>query len=454
MSRSVLKTLLLTSTLIVSGAAVAIADTAWVAAPSVIKGSLRAGTREAPVQPGDETVLTVRNLKPGATITVARGSELLTPQQLAVDEKGAVDVPIKVPADAEIGLHPLTVISHNPPGVMLVNLKLSKVVPASNEEAYEVTSAEVGERAYQSALSKDGKLFVASARGRNEESRLLRLNAETLAVEAEAKLAASADPKDGLIDVFGVGVDDANGRVWTTNTLNNTVTVYDAGDLSPIKVFEEGSIAHPRDVVIDQANGRAYVNAALTGAVEVYDSKTLEHVDTLRFDAAAGRAVFGTVSLDLDEKAGRLYSVSRDTPWVGWIDLKTGKSTTFEVPQMSGGTAIAHDPETGRMYVASQDSDNLIVLDSEGRVLADTYIGAGGLGVAWDPATKRVYAATRAGGTVAVLDSDGKMVANLPLGDLPNHLTTGPDGAVYAVAMYGPKDDDQSGSVSRITPRK
>ncbi|HMR32268.1 MAG TPA: hypothetical protein PKA13_18580 [Geminicoccaceae bacterium] len=454
MSRSVLRTLLLTSTLIVSGAAVAIAETAWIGAPSTIKGSLRAGTREAPVQPGDETVLTVRNLKPGATITVVRGSELLTPQQLAVDEKGAVDVPIKVPADAEIGLHPLTVISHNPPGVMLVNLKLSKVVPASNEGAYAVTSAEVGERAYQSALSKDGKLFVASARGRNEESRLLRLNAETLEVEAEAKLAASADPKDGLIDVFGVGVDDANGRVWTTNTLNNTVTVYDAGDLSPIKVFEEGSIAHPRDVVIDQANGRAYVNAALTGAVEVYDSKTLEHVDTLHFDAAAGRAIFGTVSLDLDEKAGRLYSVSRDTPWVGWIDLKTGKSTAFEVPQMSGGTAIAHDPETGRMYVASQDSDNLIVLDSEGRVLADTYIGAGGLGVAWDPATKRVYAATRAGGTVAVLDSDGKMVANLPLGDLPNHLTAGPDGAVYAVAMYGPKDDDQSGSVSRITPKK
>lgn len=452
MSRPILKALLLASTLIVSTAAVA--DTVWVASPSVIKGNLRAGTREAPVQPGDETVLTVRSLKPGATITVLRGSELLTPQPLAADEKGAVDVPIKVPADAQLGLQPLTVISQNPPGVMLVNLKLSKVVPASNEAAYDIASAKVGERAYQAALGKDGKLFVTSARGKNEESRLLRLNAQTLQVEAEAKLAASADAKNGLIDVFGIGVDDANGRVWTTNTLNNTVSVYDARDLSLVKVLGEGSIAHPRDVVIDQANGRAYVNAALTGEVEVYDSKTLEHVDTLRFDAAAGRAVFGTMNLDLDVEAGRLYSVSRDTPWVGWIDLKTGSSTTFEVAQMAGGSAVAHDPQTGRMYVASQDSDNLIVLDGEGRVVADTYIGAGGLGVAWDPSTRHVYAATRAGGTVAVLDADGKLIANLALGDLPNHLVAGPDGAVYAVAMYGPRDGDQSGSVSRIVPKK
>jgi DNA-binding beta-propeller fold protein YncE len=453
MSKSLLKTILLTSTLLAAGGGVAIADTAWVAGPTTIKGSLRAGTREAPIQPGGETVLTVRNVKPGATITVLRGAELLTPQPLTADDKGSVDVPIKVPADAELGLQPLTVISNNPAGTMLVNLKLSKVIPASNEAGFELKSAEVGDRAYQAAVSTDGKLFVTSARGKESESRLIRLDARTLAVEAEAKLATSADPKNGLVDVFGIGVDNANGRVWTTNTLNNTVSVYDARDLSVVKVFPENSIPHPFDVVIDEENNRAYVNAALTGDVEVYDAGTLEHVDTLRFDAAAGRAVFGSMNLDLDAKAGRLYSVSRDTPWAGWIDLKTGKSTTFEVPQLAGGSSVAHDPETGRIYLVGQDSDNLVVLDKEGKFVSETTIGAGGLSVVWDAKAKKAYAATRAGGTVTVLDGDGKIEANLPLGDLPNHLAIDADGAVYAVTMYGPKDQSQTGTVTRITAR-
>ncbi len=72
-----------------------------------------------------------------------------------------------------------------------------------------------------------------------------------------------------------------------------------------------------------------------------------------------------------------------------------------------------------------------------------------------DPVTSQVFAATRAGGTVAVLDKDGKLVANIPMDDTPNHLTAGPDGAVYLVSMYGTTGDKaQTGSVTKITPKK
>jgi DNA-binding beta-propeller fold protein YncE len=94
------------------------------------------------------------------------------------------------------------------------------------------------------------------------------------------------------------------------------------------------------------------------------------------------------------------------------------------------------------------------VLDKEGKLVADTYVGAGGVGIVWNAKTRQVYAATRAGGTVAVLDADGKLVANLPMGDVPNHLTVDADGAVYAVTMYGPKDESQAGTVTRITAKK
>lgn len=452
--KSILKATLLTSSLLAISASSGLAETAWTAAPDSIDAKIRAGSRDVPVQPGDETQIEIRDLTPGATVTVMRGTEVLTAEPVDVVGKDSTIIPIKIPADAEYGNQPLTLISHNPEGVMLVNLKLSEVIPPSGEDRFDLTTAEVGERAYQMALSKDGKLFVASARGENEESRLLRLNADTLEVEAEAELPESADAENGKIDVFGVGVDNAHGQVWATNTLNNTVTVYDASDLSVVKVFEEESLPHPRDVVIDEANNRAYVNAALTGNVEVYDTETLEHVDTLVFQADRAREVFGTMNLDLDADAGRLYSVSRANPYAGWFDLKTRQQHVFEVPGLSSGSGIAHDPETGRMYIAAQDSNNLIVLDDKGEVIADTPVGAGAVSVVWDAATKSAYVATRAGGTVAVLDADGKLVANLPVGELPNHLTVGADGGVYALTMFGPTgDDDISGSVTKISPK-
>jgi DNA-binding beta-propeller fold protein YncE len=130
-------------------------------------------------------------------------------------------------------------------------------------------------------------------------------------------------------------------------------------------------------VIIDEANNRAYVSAALTGFIEVYDTKTLEHIGQLEFVVERGKNLFNSTDLTLDSAGGKLYGVSRDTPWVGWIDLKTGKSTTVKVPQAQGATDIARDPKTGRLYVVSQETNNVVVLDADGKVLADTYIGAG-----------------------------------------------------------------------------
>lgn len=444
---------LLASTIAMSTATTAYADSQWAAATTTFPGNIRAGSREVPVKPGDKTVVAIKNLQAGTTVTMLNGTEVLTPKPLTADEKGNLNIPLTVPADAATGLHPLTVITQNPASVSQVMLKLSRIVPPKNTEAFRLQTTSVGERAYQSAVSADGKLFVTSARGPKDGSRLMRLNAGTLAIEAEATL--PKDKKGEQIGVFGVGVDNAHNQVWTTNTLAETVTVYEAKTLSVVKVFPEGSVSHPRDVVIDEANNRAYVSAALTGFVEVYDTKTLEHIGQLEFVVERGKNLFNSTDLTLDSAGGKLYGVSRDTPWVGWIDLKTGKSTTVKVPQAQGATDIARDPQTGRLYVASQETNNIVVLDADGKVLADTYIGAGGVSVVWDPLTSQVFAATRAGGTVAVLNKDGKLVANIPMDNTPNNLTAGPDGAVYLVSMYGTTGDKvQTGSVTKITAQK
>ncbi|MCW1874403.1 hypothetical protein OMR58_08060 [Erwinia sp. INIA-01] len=219
-----------------------------------------------------------------------------------------------------------------------------------------------------------------------------------------------------------------------------------------MKVFPDGSVPHSRDVIIDEAHNRAYVSAALTGFVEVYDTQTLEHIGQLQFVVEHGRDQFYSTDLTLDSAGEKLFGVSRDTPWVGWIDLKTGKSTAVKIPKAQGATYIARDPATARLYVVSQETNNVVVLDVNGKVLADTYIGAGGVSVVWNAVTSQVFAATRAGGTVAVLNRDGKLVANIPMDETPNHLAVAPDGAVYLVSMYGSVGDKaQTGSVTKIT---
>lgn len=453
MIRISIRSMLLASTIAMSTATTAYAENQWAAASTTFPGSIRAGSREVPVKPGDQTVITIKSLQAGATVTMLNGTEVLTPKPLTADEKGNLTIPLNVPANAATGLHPLTIITQNPASVSQVMLKLSQIVPPKNADAFRLQTVTVGERAYQSAVSADGKLFVTSARGPKDGSRLIRLNAGTLAVEAEATL--PKDKKGEQIGVFGVGVDNVHHHVWTTNTLAETVTVYDAKTLSVVKVFPEGSVAHPRDVIMDEAHNRAYVSAALTGFIEVYDTKTLKHIGQLEFLVERGKNLFNNTDLALDSAGGKLYGVSRDTSWVGWIDIKTGKSTTVKVPQAQGATDIARDPQTGRLYVASQETNNVVVLDADGKVLADTYIGAGGVSVVWDPVTSQVFAATRAGGTVAVLDKDGKLVANIPMDETPNHLTAAPDGAVYLVSMYGTVGDKaQTGSVTKITPKK
>lgn len=453
MRRISVRSVLLASAIAVSAATNAFADSQWAIATTTFPGSIRAGSREVPVKPGDKTSVTIKNLPAGATVTILNGTEVLTPQPLTADGKGNLSIPLTVPAGASTGLHPLTVITQNPASVSQVMLKLSGIVPPKNTGAFRLQTAPVGERAYQAAISADGTLFVTSARGPKEGSRLLRLNAGTLAVEAEAVL--PKDEKGGQTGVFGIGVDNVHEHVWTTNTLAETVTVYDAKNLSVVKVFPEGSVVHPRDVIIDEAHNRAYVSAALTGFIEVYDTRTLEHTGQMEFVADRGRDQFYSTGLALDSAGGKLYGVSRDTPWVGWIDLNTGKSTTVKTPQAQGATGIARDPATGRLYVASQETNNVVVLDVNGKVLADTYIGAGGVSVVWNAVTSQVFAATRAGRTVAVLDRDGRLVANIPVDDTPNHLSVASDGAVYLVSMYGPAGDKtQTGSVTKITPGK
>ncbi|MCP6588658.1 hypothetical protein NL514_31200, partial [Klebsiella pneumoniae] len=82
-----------------STAIAAYADSQWTAATTTFPGSIRAGSREVPVKPGDKTVIAIKSLQAGTTVTILNGAEVLTPKPLTADEKGNLTIPLTVPAD-------------------------------------------------------------------------------------------------------------------------------------------------------------------------------------------------------------------------------------------------------------------------------------------------------------------------------------------------------------------
>lgn len=78
---------LLASTIAMSTATTAYADSQWAAATTTFPGNIRAGSREVPVKHGDKTVVAIKNLQAGTTVTMLNGTEVLTPKPLTADEK-------------------------------------------------------------------------------------------------------------------------------------------------------------------------------------------------------------------------------------------------------------------------------------------------------------------------------------------------------------------------------
>jgi len=243
--------------------------------------------------------------------------------------------------------------------------------------------------------------------------------------------------------------------VWVTNTRQNTIAVYRQSDLGLVKQFAPGTVTHPRDVAIDVTAGKAYVSATGKPEVAVFDTGSLEAVKTIEIKALGRGKEFSATSLSLDKAAHRLYVASLSTNEVAIINTQTDTvEKVWPVPGARSTIGISHDPQTGRIFVAAQGSDNLVVLDGNtGAVIADTPIGAGALNVAFDPVKRRAYVSNRGAGTIAVTDVDGKIVANLGPAPSANHVSLGKNGTVFAVDKSANARGEDSDTILRIRPR-
>ncbi|RWR09132.1 YncE family protein [Paenirhodobacter populi] len=484
-SRLALRNLLGGSALLLAlAAAPVLADTVFTPTGNGFAGQVRAASAQqgSPIYPGGKATIAGQGLIPGQQITLMRGATVLNAAgPITVDADGKFSFEVDVDEEAAPGLQPVVVIAEKPAAASVIDLKVSPDVPVSGTDNFSVLSEKVTRGLYQVAYSPaSNAVFVASAVGRPpvKESAVTRIDADTLKITAQvtppeapapARSAeggpqggppgagpAGGQPDDGrpaLFAVYGIGVDDANGNVWVTNSRQNTVAVYKQSDLSLVKQFEPGAVNHARDVLVDEANGRAYASATRTGNIEVFDTKTLEKLEPIVIRSAQRGGEFSAMALDVDPKDGRLVTVSMSTNEAALVDLASGEVKVFPLPGAKGASGVAYDPQEGLIFVVSQQTDNLLIVKADsGEVLHDIKTGAQPLNVAFEPVSRLAYVANRGSGTITVVDAAGKIVANLDAGNLPNQLRADGKGNVWAVNKSRGEDDPDGDRVWKITP--
>lgn len=431
--------------------------------------------RGQPILAGGQVAVAGQGFRPGQKVTLLYGTTVLG-TALQADAEGKVAGTIQVPANAVVGVHPIVVVAEGPYNATLATLKVSPNLPLSGQDGFTVTEARVARGLYQSAYSaKNNALFVTSAVGRPpvRQSELLRLNPETLAVVARVTPAAAPAPAPrpgapaaaaprpaaeggpGVFAVYGVAVDDANDTVWVTNTRQNTVAVYRQSDLSLVHQFAPGVVPHARDIAVDAALGKAYASPVGVPELVVFNTAKPAEAKRIEITSRVRGARFSPASLSLNAAAHKLYVVSLSTNEVAVINTQTDQvENVFAVPGARSAIGVSHDPKTGRIFVAAQGSDNLVVLDgADGKVLADTPVGAGALNVVFDTVSNRAYVSNRGAGTVTVTDVDGKIVANLGPAPLANHVATDGKGTIFAVDKSAGARNEEGDTILRIRPR-
>ncbi|WP_165350515.1 hypothetical protein [Xylanimonas protaetiae] len=399
--------------------------------------------------------LTLKNLPAGSTVaSVAfEGADVaFTGLPAAADTAGATTVAYSIAADAALGTHPVAVTLANPAGTFdLPGQKISPdSSPVGGEDRFTLTSNGDGiaQGLYQSAYSAaEDALFATAAAGTGaaEDGYLYKVDPDTLAVLGSVHPKDVTDPSGAAgLAPYGIGVDDVHGTVWVTNTRTNAVAVYSAADLTLLKQHPAGTVTHSRDVVYDPRSDRVFVSSASEGttgdgSIAVFeggdndgDGTPYEKITDI---PTGPRAEYSPMSLALSD--GVLVSPSLSSNKVVKVDTTTLQTSFLTVEGIDvggrGASGIAYDAAANRLWIASQNSDDVVIADATtGATLAEIPTGAGALNTAFDPVHHLVYVTNFGGTTVTVLEADGTKVANLPIARA-NHVSVDGLGNAYVV---------------------
>src|SRR5262245_35471324 len=199
--------------------------------------------------------------------------------------------------------------------------------------------------------------------------------------------------------VHGAGLVTKLNRGFTTNSGDDTVTMFDLKNLAVLKQIKVGPgldgimYDEPDDKIILTNHSRPI------GTLTAIDPKTGDIVATVELEDTApeGAAADGK---------GHIFVNNESKNTIQVIDVKTWKATaSWPLVPCEGPTGIAYDKATNRIF--SGCSKTSVVLDANtGKVVASIPNGTRVDALGWDPSTKLIYIPNGGQGNVTVVHQD------------------------------------------------
>src|SRR5438093_9450986 len=211
--------------------------------------------------------------------------------------------------------------------------------------------------------------------------------------------------------VHGAGLATKAGHGFTTNSGDQTVTMFDLKTLEVIKQIKVGPgldgimYDEPDDKIILTNHSRPIGTLTAIDPASGDIVATVELEDTSPEGAAA-------------DGKGRIFVNNESKNTIQVIDVKTWKATaSWPLAPCDGPTGIAYDKATNRIF--SGCSKTSVVVDAaSGKVVASITNGTRGDALGWDPARKLSYIPNGGEGNVTVVHQDSAdnhtVVATVP----------------------------------------
>ncbi|OON79642.1 YncE family protein [Streptomyces tsukubensis] len=303
--------------------------------------------------------------------------------------------------------------------------------PSGSAKASATGSAPINTGLYQSAYSeRNHALWVTSSVGRPPVTRsaLTKVDARTLTVE-ETYTPPVTDEATGAVEaVYGVDVDDRHNTVWTTNTRDNTVSVYSQRTGKHLATLPD--VNHAREIKVDERHNLAWTSSFGDGGIVAFDTRTYKEKKRFTVEGAtpAGIAV--------NERTGTAYAT--DIAGDQIIEVTAGSKSPRLIPAGDGPISVSLSKDGRTAYTADQEGGSLSVVDlRKGAVRETVPTGEGALSVATDPRSGNALVVNRTPGTVSVVDTrKGAVVKTLETGANPNHIQVA-GGSAWVVDKSG-----------------
>ena len=234
--------------------------------------------------------------------------------------------------------------------------------------------------------------------------------------------------------VHGAGFATKAGHGFTTNSGDQTVTMFDLKTLAVIRQIKVGPgldgimYDEPDDKIILTNHSRPI------GTLTAIDPKSGDIVATVELEDTApeGAAADGT---------GRIFVNNESKNTIQVIDAKTWKVTaSWPLAPCDGPTGIAYDKASNRIF--SGCSTTSVVVDAAtGKVVASIPNGTRVDALGWDPAKKLIFIPNGGEGNVTVVhqDSPDKYSVVATVATVPGAKTIAVDPLTHNVYLFQPQ---------------